>query len=30
MGYRLCEKVFGGGLSRSQDRDTGEAVWENS
>lgn len=28
MGYGLCEKVFGGGLSRSQDKDAGQALWE--
>lgn len=30
MGYRLCEKVFGGGLSRSQDKNAGQALWEKS
>lgn len=30
MGYGLCEKVFGAGLSRSWDRNVGQAIWEKS
>lgn len=30
MGYGLCEKAFGGGLSRSQGRDAGQGLWEKS
>lgn len=30
MGYGLCGKVFGGGLSRFWDRDAGQAFWEKS